>query len=367
VAAIDPASSLAPIAAAPPRIAVVMPFLNAERFIEESIRSVLAQTVRDWELLLVDNGSTDRSADIAGTYSARLPHKIRVLQHPGHANRGIAASRNLGVSQTLAPYVAFLDADDVYEPARLEQHLAQLERDPGIAAVISATRYWYCWESGGGSAQFLPDRIIGSVAKPGRRYEPPALIVATLITRGAYMPPPCVVTVRSQAYRALGGIPEEFRGHYEDQVLFCKLLLEHPAWVSGQVLARYRQHAGSITGGNSSLCAGPGSPAMAARERFLHWLDQYLRDTGHDLPDLVTWIESELAEVRAASQMAGGRQQLRLARKRWLADLRRVLPAWFVRTVYGSVHALDEWFARRRAMRLIRRYEGESAVGPPGR
>jgi hypothetical protein len=362
VAAIGPASSLAAIATAPPRVAVVMPFLNAERFIDESIQSVLAQNLGDWELLLVDDGSTDRSAAIAGTYAARFPQRIRILRHPGHANRGIAASRNLGVSQTLAPYVAFLDADDVYEPARLEQHLQELDRDPGVAAVISAECYWYSWAGDGAGAQAQPDRIIASVVQPGRRYEPPALIAASLLTRGAHMPATCGVTVRSQVYRALGGIPEEFRGHYEDQVFFCKLLLEYPAWVSGRVLARYRQHPGSITGGNSSLCSGPGSAAMAARERFLHWLEQYLRDAGHDLPEFLGWIESELYRVRAASRITG--HGLQPARKRWLAAIRRVLPVWLVRSGYAGAHVLGDFFARRRAMRLIRRYEGAHVAKP---
>src|SRR5258706_2880162 len=78
-------------------VSVVVIFLNAERFISEAVESVVAQTYGNWELLLVDDGSNDGSTEIARSYAAKFPDKIRYLEHHGHENRGMSASRNLGI------------------------------------------------------------------------------------------------------------------------------------------------------------------------------------------------------------------------------------------------------------------------------
>src|SRR6187431_518610 len=77
-----------------PLVTVIIVFLNAEKFIDEAIASVFAQSYSPWELLLVDDGSTDRSTAIARRYAQRHPNKVRYLEHSGHRNRGISASQN---------------------------------------------------------------------------------------------------------------------------------------------------------------------------------------------------------------------------------------------------------------------------------
>src|SRR5206468_2884667 len=82
---------------AAPTVSVVVIFLNAERFLDEAIQSVMGQTYPHWELLLVDDGSTDGSSAIARGYTERQPNRVRYLEHPGHRNAGMSASRNLGL------------------------------------------------------------------------------------------------------------------------------------------------------------------------------------------------------------------------------------------------------------------------------
>ena len=94
-------------------VSTIIIFLNAERFLAEAIESVLAQTYPTWELWLVDDGSTDRSSQLARDYAARHAARIHYLEHPGHENRGKSASRNLGLRHARGEYVALLDADDV--------------------------------------------------------------------------------------------------------------------------------------------------------------------------------------------------------------------------------------------------------------
>ena len=84
-------------------VSVTIPFFNAERFLRETIESVLAQRYATWELLLVDDGSSDGSSTIAQSYAALHPDKIFYLEHAGHRNLGLPAARNLGARSAGAP------------------------------------------------------------------------------------------------------------------------------------------------------------------------------------------------------------------------------------------------------------------------
>jgi glycosyltransferase involved in cell wall biosynthesis len=94
-------------------ISVIIIFLNSEEFIQEAIESVFAQTYNNWELLLVDDGSTDGSTNIALQYAEQHGERVRYLEHNNRQNRGMSASRNLGIREAKGEYIAFLDADDV--------------------------------------------------------------------------------------------------------------------------------------------------------------------------------------------------------------------------------------------------------------
>ena len=103
-----------------PKVSVIMPAYNAERFIEEAIRSVMAQTVSDWELLVLDDGSQDATADIVKRL-AQEDDRIRFL--PNGANMGVAKTRNRGFDLCTGAYIALLDSDDVWYPEKLEKQL----------------------------------------------------------------------------------------------------------------------------------------------------------------------------------------------------------------------------------------------------
>ena len=111
--------------AAFPLVSVIMPAFNAEWYLEEAIRSVMAQTYPHWELLVLDDASTDNTARIAARL-ARTDARIRLLQNA--ENVGVAATRNRGLSLCRGDYVAFLDSDDRWHPQKLERQLARLAR-----------------------------------------------------------------------------------------------------------------------------------------------------------------------------------------------------------------------------------------------
>ena len=129
----------------PPVVSIVTIFFNAVRFLEDAVASVLAQTYERWELLLVDDGSTDGSSEIGRTLAARHLDRVRYLEHPDHANRGMSASRNLGIRHGRGDLVALLDADDVWEPEKLTRQVALLEAHSEVDLVYGAPLYWFGW------------------------------------------------------------------------------------------------------------------------------------------------------------------------------------------------------------------------------
>ena len=106
---------------APPTVSIVVIFKDPGAFLSEAIDSVRAQTLTSWELLLVDDGSSDGSSDLAQALAAAEPRRVRYLEHDGHANRGMSASRNLGIAHAGGDFVAFLDADDELVATALEE------------------------------------------------------------------------------------------------------------------------------------------------------------------------------------------------------------------------------------------------------
>ncbi|MEL7158651.1 MAG: glycosyltransferase family 2 protein, partial [Actinomycetota bacterium] len=102
-----------------PEVSVIVIFLNEERFLADAVASVVAQEGCRWELLLVDDGSTDGSPAIAQALATADPDRIRYLTHPGGGNQGMSAARNLGIAHARGHWLTFLDADDTWRPGKL--------------------------------------------------------------------------------------------------------------------------------------------------------------------------------------------------------------------------------------------------------
>jgi glycosyltransferase involved in cell wall biosynthesis len=121
-----------PSAAERPRVSVIIPAYNAARTIEQTLVSVFSQTFREFEVIVVDDGSTDDTPSIL----ARRPDRLRVLRK-GNEGRP-AAARNLGVKAARGEYLAFLDADDTWHADKLALQVAALDRDPAVGLVYTA-------------------------------------------------------------------------------------------------------------------------------------------------------------------------------------------------------------------------------------
>ena len=118
-----------------PIVSVVIPLFQAERTIAETLASVLAQSLTEFEVIVVDDGSKDRSADIV---RAAADPRVRIVTQ---ANRGLAGARNTGIREATCPIIAFIDADDCWHREKLARHVALLERNPAVGVSFSASRF----------------------------------------------------------------------------------------------------------------------------------------------------------------------------------------------------------------------------------
>ncbi len=115
-----------------PTVSVLMPVYNGERYIAEAMESVFAQTFRDFELLIVEDGSTDNSLSVIQKFN---DERLRVLRNDG--NKGLMVTRNRAIQESKGRYLAFLDCDDVALPTRMEKQVAYLEAHPEIGLLGS--------------------------------------------------------------------------------------------------------------------------------------------------------------------------------------------------------------------------------------
>ena len=270
---------------AQPLVSVIMIFFNGKGFIQEAIDSVCDQTYHNWELILVDDGSDDGSSDIAQQEAASRPGQIYYLEHAGHTNQGMSASRNLGLKMARGKYVAFLDADDVYLPQKLEKQVAILEVHPQAGMVFGPSLHWYSWT--GYSEHTRLDFFRKMNVQPNSLLKPPRLVQSFLFNR-VWTPGTCSVLVRRDLIDQVGGFEDSFKGMMEDQVFFYKVGMNATVFAEGGTWDRYRQHAGStsvsavLEGEYDTLRPNP------SYEAFYRWLYAYFKDQNVRNP--VLWL-----------------------------------------------------------------------------
>jgi glycosyltransferase involved in cell wall biosynthesis len=288
-----------------PQVSVIMIFLNTERFIQEAIESVFAQSYDAWELLLVDDGSTDTSSAIARGYAEQHPGQVRYFEHAGRQNRGMSASRNLGIRNATGEYIAFLDADDIWLPHKLEQQVAILGAWPEAAMVYGLSQWWYSWT--GKPEDSHRDYVHDLGVAPNTLIEPPMLLCSFFLKQSAAIPSPSSILVRREVIERIGGFEEVFRGEYEDQAFYAKVCLAAPVFASNECWNRYRQHPDSC--GSAVQKTGR---EYAARRVFLNWLAAYLSSRGIKDPELWQALQREQWRCRypALDRLLRRRRQL---------------------------------------------------------
>lgn len=261
-----------------PLVSVIIIFLNAERFITEAIDSVRAQTYPNWEMLLVDDGSTDSSTAIAKRNALADPDRIRYLEHAGHVNRGMSATRNLGIREAAGELVTFLDSDDVWLPDKLQQQVAIMLSQPQVGMVCGAAKYWTSWSASDGDRS---DRVVPTGGSQDEVSYPPSLLPQLYPLGKGATPCPSDLMLRREILLQVQGFEEHFVGPlqlYEDQAFLAKIYLTAPVYTSSATWLLYRLHADSCV-----AKVKRDGDYHNVRQYYLKWLEGYL--AGRDVAD----------------------------------------------------------------------------------
>ncbi|MDE3242947.1 MAG: glycosyltransferase family 2 protein [Nitrospirota bacterium] len=224
-----------------PQVTVVLPVYNGARYIREALDSVFAQTFRDFEVICIDNGSTDETRSILEGYGER----IRVLRRE---NRGPCGGRNEGVRKATAQYIAFLDHDDCWYPRKLEQQVAVLSAEPDAVLVLCNSDRMDAegrlLQVGATSAE----RATMGDSPLGRLMEADQLLSSAIL-------------VRRDAFERAGMYDEELRG-FEDFDLCARLKREGRFVFLEEPGMCYRVHSASLSHAGKAM-------VVQSRERFL--------------------------------------------------------------------------------------------------
>lgn len=206
-------------------ISVVIPAYNASRFVAETLRSVLGQTLPADEILVIDDGSTDDTAAVAESFGP----PVRVIRR---ANARQAASRNFGVQESASEWIAFVDADDLWEANKLARQMEELARHP-LADLCYTARVDFVEQDG---------RIEFGNVTPA---PPPENIRKALFRNTAFMP--SSVIIRRSTFLAAGGFDTQIKIG-EDWDLWLRLLHAGVAFAAcPEPLLLYRIHPGSVS------------------------------------------------------------------------------------------------------------------------
>jgi glycosyltransferase involved in cell wall biosynthesis len=206
------------------RVSAIITTYNYARFLPDAIESVLAQSARHLEVVVVDDGSTDDTAAVVQRYADR---GVRYVQRP---HGGAGKARNAGLQVTSAPLIAFLDADDAWLPDRVAAGMAHLDRHPELA--LAAADAFACDE------QMRPTAVVPAAKRPtGRMLD--QLLVDNVVLN------PSSVLVRRSAIEAAGGFSEIPFG--EDWDTWIEIAKRFPIGFIDRPLALVRRHSGSVS------------------------------------------------------------------------------------------------------------------------
>jgi glycosyltransferase involved in cell wall biosynthesis len=282
----------------PPLISIVMPVYNGALYLADALATVSSQTLTDWELIVVDDGSMDTTPDILK--AAAADDRRRVIRQ---ANAGLAAARNRGLAEAGAPHLAFLDVDDRWHPSYLAEMVSALDRTPASVAAFAG---WRCIDDAG---RPLPQQMLLSPEQTAR-------LRADLCWRNAILPS-AVVARRSSVLQA-GGFDEQFEA-CEDWDLWLRLIALGDFISVPHILMDYRIHTGSMTEKVehieqerlklNSKHVGPLAEPLSA------WPAQRRRAVGY------TYLNTALGYLRQ-KRMAPAQEKIRQAASTWPGLLR---------------------------------------------
>ena len=270
-----------------PAVTVVVPAYNAGKVLAETLTSAARQTFKNFEVIVVDDGSTDNTAEIVRQLGRTDPRFLLLQQ----AHQGVSAARNLGIHRARGEYIAFLDHDDVWLPEKLARQLELFREEPKANFVF--TNYYY-WDGQKDLRLFFKDH----------RPLPNGCACKQLISANPYIP--SIVMVRRALFDTGCRFTTDIGGS-EDWDLWLQFM-EHGLWAYGtrEPLVRFRQWENNFS-----------NRKMTMLEAIVKTIENRLRLC--KLPDLKPAYEQSLAFARGRLELARARQ--------WLDTEPRKVPA----------------------------------------
>jgi glycosyltransferase involved in cell wall biosynthesis len=270
-----------------PLTSVVIPAYNAEIFLERTLRSALGQTYSNIEVIVVNDGSTDKTRGIAEAV-ASANDRIRIISVP---NGGVAKARNIGIAEANGEYVAFLDADDLWHPTKIERQVAAMSSDGDYepAAVYAFSR-----------SIDTNDRVMGSGVR--------VVLGGYSFARHLYARPVgngSSILVSRKAALAVGGFDPTWAargiGGCEDLDFELRIAAKYPITAVGQHLVGYREYPGNMSSNSKAM-------ALGAISTVAHHIEL--------CPELPGWVArsslASISEYAVAKLLGAGHRKLLL-------------------------------------------------------
>lgn len=249
-----------------PKVTIIVPSYNCDRFLPDALNSVLRQTYQDYEVIVIDDGSTDRTPQVLQAYCQSMGDRLRVVRQQ---NQGVAAARNHGIELAQGEWIAFLDADDIFLPGKLAAQMQIAESygqtEPNLGMIHSG---WYRVDAEG--------KILMAV-EPWQQV--PQLDLEHWLRWKPVLP--SAMLFRRQWLERVGGFDRRFPPAEDtDLVLRLALLGCKTEWLR-QITVKYRQH------GDSAMHKGlPQANSLTAV------IDQFFRQP--HLPESIRWQEAHV-------------------------------------------------------------------------
>ncbi|OGO23189.1 MAG: hypothetical protein A2144_11180 [Chloroflexi bacterium RBG_16_50_9] len=291
-----------------PKVSVITPTYNRAHLISQSIQSVLNQTFSDFEIIIVDDGSTDNTREVLDSF------KDPRIKYTWQENGGPSVARNTGIKASSGDYIVFLDSDDVLVRNALEKGVRVLDAHPEVGFSYGQA---YLMDERGRVFGFRKHRDRGSHILNGIEE------IRKAIVNGNHIPTSTIMARRS-CLEEVGTFDDAFRYGSEDFDLLVRLARLHSVAYIAEPLIKYRVHIASISCGRR----------LAEMERSIRFLLERIFND----PELSLLFSSERPDAYLhmnlrLSDCAYGTRQMRISR-RYLFQAAKVQPGWFFKRLW---------------------------------
>lgn len=326
-----------------PLVSVISPTYNHENFIAECIESVMAQTYENWEMLIIDDGSTDSSYAIACEY-ARKDKRIKIFTKKNAGIFRLAESYNFALSQSMGKYVSILECDDVWLPRKLEIQVGVLEANPesllswgkAYKSTVDLSNYHYIAPINEEDEPMFFNKPTGNFLKP--------FIFRTIV-------PAMTIVIRRDALTSIGGFLQGFNLPLVDIPTTLELLMKGEFAYINEPLGHWRISPNQVTKTyTAEMISGLYSLIQSAMQRF----PQIFEAAGLSKSEIDLHFRKRLVKGYSSSgRYKLMRKDFRGARKDYLRSIFHyglLEPLWKVRSLVGfffSWFRMDiEWLAK---------------------